>query len=196
MVERAEKQVHANDSQRFLLIYVPLVEHPNVNHNLAWLATGLVLETDAEPAVRFVVLLETARRHRIGKNKKCPDAAELFVEPLDQKAVLVVEHRLQPVAADVALSRSVDRVAKRHVVSGHRFGDGAGRAAHVKKSPCYFLPSANLGECPVLLRVEIYLERFLVRPQIHLRLHRSSRCGTFPQFTTVAASALISGLLL
>src|SRR2546423_1500959 len=171
MIERAEKQIHADDSERFLLIDVRFIQHPDMDHDLTRLAARVILETDPEPAVRFVVLFETARRYSIGENEKCPDAAEFFVQPLNEKAVLVVEHRLKTVAAHVTLRRAVNRVAERHVVGGHRLGDRASRAAHMKKTPRYFLSRADLRERAVLLRVEIYLERFFVRPKIHFRLH-------------------------
>ena len=121
--------------------------------------------------MRFVVLLETARRHRVGKNKKRALASELRVQPLDQERVFVIEHRLQTLAADVAIGRSVNRIAESHVVGRHGFRDRSRRAADVKKSPRHFLPRADLRERPVFLRVEIDLERLLVRSHIHLRVH-------------------------
>src|SRR5438270_9236225 len=171
MKERAIEQIHADDPERFLLIDIRFVEHPDMDHDLARLAPRLILETNAQPAVRLVVLFETARRHRIRKNKKRPDAAEFFVQPLDEQTVFVVEHRLETVADHITLRGSVNRVAKWHVVRGHRLGDRARRAADVEKSPRHFLARTDLGERPLLLCVEIYLERLFVRPEIHLRLH-------------------------
>ena len=78
MVERAVKQIHADDAERFLLIDVRFVEHPDVNDDLARFAARLALETHPEPAVRFVVLLETARRDRVGENKKRPLVRRAF----------------------------------------------------------------------------------------------------------------------
>ena len=184
MVERAEEQVHPDDPERFLLVDVRFVEHPHMNDDLTRLAARLRLETHPQPSVRFVMLLETARRHRIGENKKGAYAAELLVQSLDQQLVFVVEHGLETITAHVAVGRSVDRVAERHVVGRHRFRHGSRRAAHVEKTPRHFLAGADFGEGAVLLRVEINLERFLVRPEIHLRLHALTRCGTSPAFTT------------
>ena len=45
----------------------------------------------------------------------------------------------------------------------------------MKKSSRDFLAGADLGESPVALRVEIDLERLLVRPHIHLRVHGFKR---------------------
>ena len=84
----------------------------------------------------------------------------------------MVEHRLEPGAADVAIGRAVNRVAELHVVGRHRFCDRAGGAADLKKSPRHFLAGANFGKRSVAFPIEIDLERLLVRSDIHLRVHR------------------------
>ena len=122
-------------------------------------AARLGLETHPEPAVRFVVLLETARRDRVGKNKKRALVAHLLVQPLDQQVILMIEHRLQPVAADVAIARAINRVAELHVVGRHGFRDRAGGAADLEKPPRHFLAGADFRKGAVFLRVEIDLER-------------------------------------
>jgi hypothetical protein len=124
-----------------------------VNDDLARLAPRLLLKTNAEPAVRFVVLLETSRRNRVGKNEKCALVAEFVPEPLEQEIVFVVEHGGESLAADVTIGWTVDRVAKGHVVGGHRLRDRPGRAANVEKSPRDFLSGADLRERAVLLSI-------------------------------------------
>src|SRR5207244_764562 len=119
----------------------------------------LSLKPYAEPAVRLIVLLETARRDGVGKNEEGAVGAKLLVEALDEQAVLVIEHRLQTFAADVPLRRPVDRVTEGHVVRRHRLGHRAGRAPDMEKPPRHFLSGADLGERAVLLDVEIDLER-------------------------------------
>ena len=79
--------------------------------------------------------------------------------------MFVVEHALQPLTRHVALAASVDRVADRHVVCGHRFGDGAGRAAHFEEPAGNFLSGADLGECAVPQWIEVDLERLLICAQ-------------------------------
>ena len=88
------KQVDADHTERFLLLGVPFVEHANVNDYLAWFGARLRLKSNAEPAVRFVTLLEAARRHRVREDEESPLVSQLFVEPLDQEIVLVIEHRI------------------------------------------------------------------------------------------------------
>src|SRR6266567_3084934 len=124
--------------------------------------------------MRFVVLLETARRYRIGKNEKCLFISEFCVEPLKQKTVFMIEHRAQADTADVTVGRSINRVAEGHVVSGHRFSDGACRTAYVEKSTRYFLAGANFGKCSVLADVQIDLESFLIGANLHLWIHTNS----------------------
>ncbi len=85
MVEGAVNQIHADDSERFLLIDVRFVQHPDVDDDLARLTARLGLETHPQPAVRFVVLLETPRRHRVRENKEGALVADLLVEPFDQE---------------------------------------------------------------------------------------------------------------
>src|SRR5213082_136286 len=147
-----------------------------MNDDLARLAAGFLLETHAEPAVGLVVLLETACRHGVGENKKCAEAAELFIETLDEQFVFVIEHRLETSAAHVAIGRSVNGIAERHVVGGHGFRDRAGSAAHMEKTARPLPSGADLREGPVRLRVEIDVERLPARAEIHLRVHTHSRC--------------------
>src|SRR5437773_3645652 len=129
------------------------------------------LKSHAKPAVRFIVLFKTARRDSVGKNKKCLLSSEFCVEPLDQKIVFMIEHRLQPDTADITVGRSVNRVAEGHVVSRHRFGDGACRPAYTEKSTRYFLAGANLGECSVLADVQVDLESLFVGANLHFWIH-------------------------
>jgi hypothetical protein len=65
-----------------------------MNNDLAWLSPGLRLKPQAQPAMRFIALFETARRDGIGENKECFLAAKFSIQSFDQKVVLVVEHRL------------------------------------------------------------------------------------------------------
>ena len=83
----------------------------------------------------------------------------------------MIEHSVQADSTYVTIRRAVDRVTEGHVVSGHRFCDRAGCAADVEKSPRHFLARSNFGERPVLLPIEIDLERLPIRPDVHLRLH-------------------------
>src|SRR5207244_7007928 len=75
---------------------------------------------------------------------------------------------------DVAIGRSVDRVAKGHIVGRHCLSDGAGGTANGEKAARHFLTSPDFGECPVLFRIQIDLKRFSVCPDVHLRLHTNS----------------------
>src|SRR5450755_163459 len=155
MVESAVEKIHSDNAERFLLIDIRLIEHSDVDDNLARFAARLLLKTHAQPTVRFVVLLEAASRDGVGENKKRSLVSKFFIQPLDQQIVLVVQHRLEPVATDIAVGCSINGVAKRHVVGRHRLGDRSRSAADMKESSSDLLAGADLGEGPILLRVEI-----------------------------------------
>src|ERR1043166_845262 len=171
MVEGAIEQVHSHYTKRFLLFDVQFIEHPHVNDDLARLRAWLSLEAHTEPAVRFIVLLETARGHGFGKNEERAFPTYYRIEPFDEQVVLVIEHGEQALAAHITIGRSVNRVTESHVVGRDRFRDRAGRAADVKKSACDLLTGADLGKRAVLLRVQIDLDRLLIGAELHLSVH-------------------------
>ena len=78
MIKRAVNQVHSDNPERFLLLDVRIIEHAHMNDDLARFAATFLLKSNPEPAVRFVVVSETARRHRVGKNKKRAFARRVF----------------------------------------------------------------------------------------------------------------------
>src|SRR5258706_14964107 len=90
------------------------------------------LEPDSEPAVPALASRVAACGHRIGEGEEGGPAAASRAELLDEPGALAVEHRLEALAADVAIGWTVQRVADRHVVRGDRLGDPAGRAADVE----------------------------------------------------------------
>src|SRR6266550_2242899 len=95
----------------------------------------------------------------------------------------MIEHRPETDAADITVGRSINSVAERHVVSRHRLCDCARGAADKKEPARDFLAGANFRESPVTFGVEINLERFLIRPDIHLRFH-ISKMSAFMGFST------------
>ncbi len=117
----------------------------------------------------FVAAFVAARGDGVGKNEKFGCGAAFCVQAVVLQVVLVVEHCLQTRAADVTIGRSVNRIAHDHVVSGHRFRNGSGRAADAKEPARHFLSGADFGEGSVFGWVQVYLERLLVR--IHHAIH-------------------------
>src|SRR6516162_4457615 len=124
--------------------------------------------------MRFVALLETARRDGIGEGKESFLASKFSIQPFDQKIVFMVEHFLQPHAADVAVGRSVNGVAECHVIRGHGLGNCAGCTANAEESACYLLSRANFSEGAILRRIQIDVESLLVSADLHLRIHTIS----------------------
>ena len=117
-VERAVDEVHTDDAQRLLLLHVLRVQQPRVDDDLRRLALRLRLEPHAQPAVRLHVLPRgiAARRHGVRKGEELRVRAALLAEPLDEQGELALQHGGEPLPADVALARAVNRVAHRHVV--------------------------------------------------------------------------------
>ena len=150
-----------------------------MDDDLARLRAWLGLEAHPQPAVRFAALFKTARCNRVCKDEEGFLRPEFCVEPLDEKIVFVVEHCLETNTTDVAVRRSVDRVAKCHVVGRHGLGDGAGGAADAEKSARDFLARANLCKRPVLGRIQIDLQRLFVRTDFHLWSHTISLAAVF-----------------
>ena len=102
--ERAVEEVDADDAQRLLLEGVLLVEHADVDDDLAVLIARVGLEADAHPAVALVGAAEVARRHRVGEGEEGGGRRRGSLRALEVQLVLVVEHGLQALAADVALA--------------------------------------------------------------------------------------------
>ena len=80
------------------------VEHAHVDDDLAVLVARMALEPDAHPAVALVAALEAARDTVSAKAKNAVVSPRAVAEAVEVQLVLVVEHRLQPRAADVALA--------------------------------------------------------------------------------------------
>src|SRR5438094_8258258 len=103
LVKSAIQQIHADDTERFLLFDVDLIKQPHVDDNLARCTAFLGLKSHAEPSVRFIVLFKTARRYGVRKNEKRFFRSEFSIEALHQKRVFVIEHRLKKNATDVPI---------------------------------------------------------------------------------------------
>src|SRR5207244_3098557 len=142
--------------------------------NLARLRAWLGLKAHPEPAVRFAALFKTARCNGVCKDEEGLLRPEFCVEPLDQKTVFVVEHCLEPNPTDVAIRRSVDCVAKCHIVRRHGLRDSASGAADTEKPASHFLARPNLCKRPVLRRVQIDLQRLSIGGDFHLWSHTIS----------------------
>src|SRR4030095_215780 len=142
-----------------------------MNNDLVRLPAGLGLKPHAQPTMRFISLFETARRNRIGEDKERFLASKFSIQPFDQKIVFMVEHFLEPHAANVAVGGSVNGVAERHVIRGHGLGDCAGRTANAKESARYLLSRANFSEGAILRRIQIDVESLLIGPDLHLWIH-------------------------
>ena len=161
-VERAVDQVDPDDAQRLLLLDVLLIEQPDVDDDLVGFGARVRLEADAQPAMAFGGFVVALGSDGVGESEETRPARALVGEALLEQLVLVFEHLVEPLAADVARRRPVDGVGKRHVVGGDRLGDGARRPADVEEPPGHLLACADLGERAVFGGVQIDLERLLI----------------------------------
>src|SRR5436305_773637 len=192
IVKRSVKQVHSDHAEGFLLIGVRFIEHAHVNDDLTWFAARLGLKTNAQPTVRFIVLLEASGGYGVGENEKSAIAAELGIKAFHQQIVFVIEHRPETLAADVAIGRSVDRVAKGHVVGRHCLSDGAGGTANGEKAARHFLTSPDLGECPYFFAYRLVLSAFWFVP-VFLSVFKQIQYRRFLTTANIATAAGFGG---
>src|SRR4029077_10711649 len=95
-----------------------------------------------------------------GECKERSSIGALRSQPLDVEPKFMIEHCLQTVARNVAVSVPVDGIAHLHVVSRHALRDCSSSAADSEKPAHHFLPGADLGKSTVPARIEIDPERF------------------------------------
>src|SRR4029434_5855345 len=122
----AVTKVHAYNAERLLLGRCFFVEHAYVHDDLAGLIVCAALEFYSHPAVALVSPAIAPGHYGIGESEERSVIAALRPEALDVELKFVIEHRLQPVARNVAVRVSVDGVAHLHVVSRHALCDRAG----------------------------------------------------------------------
>src|SRR5439155_796368 len=82
----------------------------------------------------------------ISESEERSVVAALLSQPLHVEVKFAIEHRLQPVARNIAVCVPVDGVAHLHVVSRHALGDCARSAADSEKPAHHFLSAADLGK--------------------------------------------------
>jgi hypothetical protein len=80
--EGGVQEVDADDAERLLLQRGVLVEHPDVDDDLAGLVAGLGLEAHAHPAVALVAAAVAAGHHRVGEGEEAGAVTAAVAEPL------------------------------------------------------------------------------------------------------------------
>ena len=183
-------EVDAKNAERLLLNEVCLVEHAHVEDDVAERRARGVLKAQAHPAVRFVVAPEAAGGHSIRKDEELTFRADRGIKAFDEELDLVIEHRVEPRAADVAPASAVDGVAERHVVGGDRLGNRSGGTAHRKKPSRDFLAGPDLCKRPVELAIPIDLECLLAHLRIERRGHDAEPTMQTPRRETPESGGL------
>src|SRR5439155_9880965 len=156
---RAIAKVYSHNAERLLLRRCFLVQHAHVHHDLAGLIFGAALKLDPHPAVAFAGATIAPRHHCIGESEERSSIGALLPQPLHIEIKFAVEHRLEPVARNVAVSVTVDGIAHLHVISRHALRDCPGSATDAEKPAHHFLACADLGKSAVPARIEIDLQR-------------------------------------
>ena len=156
--QAAVQQVHPHDPDAFLLqADVRIVQAHVEDHIVGGLVRGrLWKRTPIQPCPlcgRSKVLPATV----LAKVKNFLVGWSFAVQPFLHQAVLVPQHVLQPAFAYEAVARfaAVDGVAEVLVVGAHGLRNGLRSAASAEEMPHGFLPSTDLGEGAVEVRVHI-----------------------------------------
>src|SRR6266699_667934 len=136
----AVEEIDSHDAQSLLLEIVFLIEHSDVDNDLAVFVPRASLVFDAHPSVALVCTLIVASRHGVGEGEEGGGVSARHPQPFQIEAVLVVEHPLEAFARYVALAAAVDRVTHGHVGSGNGFGDGSRRSANLEEPARDLLP--------------------------------------------------------
>ena len=153
----AVDEVDTDEADGFLLAGGEGVEHFNVNEDFRRLGAGVVLETDAEPAVPAGGAGRTVSGYGVGEDEECGGFTALGVELLGELRVFAVEHGFEAGAADEDRRGAVEGIADGFIVCRNRFGDGGGGFADVKEPAGHFLSGADLGERAVTRGVQVDL---------------------------------------
>src|SRR5882672_1103830 len=158
-------QIHAKYPQSFLLEIGARIVQVRVKRDLRGLLVRPGLETNADPTSTILGAMEASRGHRVGECKETFAVAVLLAKLVGHLRELVIEHGVQPLAADVALGLAIDSVADGHVVRGDRLGDRSGGAPSLEKPASHFLSTAYLGDGAVRSCIKVQCQRLLPRAE-------------------------------
>src|ERR1700694_3260313 len=121
--KRGIEEVDPDNTQRLLLEAIFVVEHTDMDDDLAVVIPWVSLVLHAHPAVALIGALKAARCHSVGEGEEGGAIPARWPQPFDIETMLMVEHALQAFTRDVALATAVDGVTDRHVVSGDGLRD-------------------------------------------------------------------------
>ena len=141
-----------------------------MENDVAEFRTGGVLETQAHPAVGFIVAAEASRRNGIRKNKESPVVSCCGSQAFDEELLLVFQHGLEALAAHIAARGTIDGVAEGHVVGGHGFCNSSSSTSCREEVPGHLLTGSDFGECAVESVVQIHPQRLALGPSFGVRV--------------------------
>ena len=171
MVEgRAVDEIHAGNAEGFLLEKIFGIQHADMEDDVAEFCTGGVLETEAHPAMGFIVAAEAAGSDGICKNKESPIISCRGSQAFDEELFFVFQHGLQALAAHIPSRGAIDGIAEGHVVGRHGFCNRSSCTPCGEKLAGHFLPRSDFGECAVESIVQIHPQRLASGPSIGVRV--------------------------
>src|SRR5207244_13249554 len=93
--------------------------------------------------MRLIDVLKTAGRDRVRIHEKPGCRTPFGFEPFLKQTVFVIQHGVETMTADITVSRAIDCVAHRHVISGYGLGDRTRSAADPEAPAPYLLAGAD-----------------------------------------------------
>src|SRR2546421_9695441 len=156
-------EIHAENSQRLLLPRRGRVKQMSVENDLRGHLMRVGLEADAKPSPSIAGIFEAARSDSIRECEESLLITAACIQLLQNLTKFLLQHSLQPLAADISLGMAVDGIAYPHVVRRYGFRHRSRGAADGKEPAGHLLTSADFGERAIGRRIEIDLERFFAR---------------------------------
>src|ERR1035438_10468644 len=90
------QKIDSDDTQRLLLQLVLVIQHSNMQDDLAVVIARVSLVFYAHPAVAFVGAMKITRRDGVGEGEEAPGLAARWPQTFQVEPVLIIQHALQP----------------------------------------------------------------------------------------------------
>jgi len=129
------EQVHTEDPECLLLVQRVRVEQVRVEDDFGGQIMRVGLKPHAHPAMTVLGPTVPPGRHGVGEHEERGRVTTPCFELLEQLCELVLEHRLEALAADIASGGAVEAIADRHVIRRDGLGDPDGGGADREVPP-------------------------------------------------------------
>lgn len=157
----AVDEVDSDNPKSVLLESIGVVEHAHVDDDLAAFVAGVSLEADTQPAMTLVRAVIIPGGNGVGEGEKSGGVAAISFQAFEVQVLLIFEHGLETILANVALTFAVDGIADLHVVGRDAFGNRAGSSPGLEEPADDFLAGSDFCEGAVAFGVEVDLQGFV-----------------------------------